>query len=179
VTRIASTLTTADLSIAELCALRLDGVVFSIDDAFCAIDTVDSASLRASAIGYLCQHRLIAEQRTAAWIWGAIDAPPLRHELCASLGARSRPVDAKRSVVREVIIDDADVIELGGIRITTPLRTVLDLARFSADFGDNELGIVRRLMSMHRITLADCVDQLDSRRNLPNKRRAKERLSRC
>jgi Fe-S-cluster formation regulator IscX/YfhJ len=178
-TRLPLTLTSADLSIAELCALRLDGELFAIDDAFSPVDAVDSASLRSSSIAYLCQQRLIAEQRSAAWIWGASDTPPARHELCASLGARSRPVSPKRSIVREVVIDDADVIDLGGVRVTNPMRTILDLARFSDDFDASVESLVSRLLALYRISVEQCLIELDGRRNLPNKRRAKERLSRC
>ena len=81
--------------------------------------------------------------------------------------------------VREVVIHEPDVATLGGLRLTVPLRTVVDLARFSAGFTAEDVSIVRALLKLGKVEIDECVNDIESRRNLPNKRRAIDRLSRC
>jgi hypothetical protein len=175
--KLTAVLLASDLPIAELCAARMDGELYSIDGGFSPVDLPDSPEQRARALSELCSDRLIAEQGSAAWIWGASDSPPARHELCASLGARAKSAIPRRATVREVVIDEHSVAELGGIRVTTPLRTILDLARFSDAFAAETQEQVARLMSTFGIELGVCIAELDARRNLPGKRRAIARLS--
>jgi len=175
-TRLSPVLDATDLPIAELWAARLDGELFTLDDCFLPVDLPEGSLTRALAVSRQWPQRLIAEQRTAAWIWGVTDDPPRRHELCASLGARARPSNSRRVTVREVVIDDDDIATIGGVRVTTPLRSILDLTRFSQTFERSELTIVRALADMAALGLDDVETALDTRRNLPNKRRARERL---
>ena len=170
--RLGAVLTTDDLPLAELCALRLDGELFAIDEGFAPIDEPDGPGPRARSLAVHCQDRLIAEQRSAAWIWGASPFPPSRHQLCASIGARARPAHVRRAVAREVVIDDDEWVELSGVRVTLPLRTVIDFARF-----DWEPSLASELMRLYGITPDDCRAELDRRHNLPNKVRAWQRLS--
>jgi hypothetical protein len=172
--RLASVLSPHDLPAAELQAARLDGELFGIDSCYCPIDEIESPAHRGAALAALVPSRLIAEQRSAAWIWGA-GAAPARHQFCASVEARVRPAASLRISVREVVIDDASVVDVGGILVTTILRTIVDLARFSEDFSaDREP--VGRLMELGRVSLRAAERDIHSRRNLPNKRRAIERL---
>jgi hypothetical protein len=181
--KLSAVLLPSDFPIAELYAARLDGELYAIDDGFSPIDLPENAEQRARSIAELCPGRVIAEQRSAAWIWGASHSPPALHELCASLGARSKSAVPRRATVREVVIDELSVVELGGIRVTTPIRTVLDLARFSDEFDVETQRQVAWLMATFEIDLDYCVSALDARRNLPGKRRAIARLaavaSRC
>jgi hypothetical protein len=174
-TRLASVLRDDDLPYAELCAARLDGEVVAVDDCFAPIDVVLSPDARARAAARDWSSRLIAERRSAAWIWGALAEPPAPHELCASIAARARPPTPARAVVREVAIDADEYVSIGGVRVTTPLRTVADLARFSDDF-DRDASAVSLLLGLGGLTLDECRAALDRRRNLPGKRRAWQRL---
>src|SRR5687768_17102372 len=99
-TRLSPVLDATDLPIAELWAARLDGELFTLDDCFVPIDAPEGARERAAAIARQWPQRFIAERLTAAWIWGVLDTPPVRHELCASLGARARPSTSRRVTVR-------------------------------------------------------------------------------
>lgn len=173
-TRLATVLTALDLPLAELHALRLDGEVFAIDGAFAPIDQPEGPVERAAALAAYCQQRLIAEQRTAAWVWGASPLAPARHELCASIASRTRPSGRGRIVVREVKIDDDELVVLGGVRVTTPLRTIVDLARFQTEFDS---ALVGRLMAMRGLSAELCVREVHRRRNLPRKKLALARLA--
>ena len=173
-TRLASVLSARDLPVAELHALKLDGQLTALDECFIAIDQPAGLAQRARSLALYCDDRLIVEQHSAAWVWGALQNPPARHELCASVGARSRSVHPHRLLVREVVIAETDHVDVAGVRVTTPLRTAGDLARFAEHF---DLAVVERLLESAGLTVADCVADLDSRRNLPRKRIALERLT--
>jgi hypothetical protein len=66
---------------------------------------------------------------------------------------------------------------LSGVPVTSPLRTMIDIARFSDTFDSAERVIVRHLASAFHITIDRCRAEMDARTNLPNKRRALTRLS--
>ena len=174
-TRLSSVLSARDLPVAELHALRLDGQLSALDECFILIDQPAGLAERARSLALFCDGRLIVEQHSAAWIWGALAQPPVRHELCASVGARSRSVHPGRLLVREVVIGENDWVEIAGLRVTTPLRTAVDLARFAEHF---DLALVERLLQDAGLTLPDGIDELNSRRNLPRKKIALERLTR-
>lgn len=167
-----------DLPLPELQAARLDGELFSIGDAFIPVDEVEGPRHRARAVHSGLPARVIAEQRSAAWIWGALEAPPRPHQVCVDIAARVRLLGVTAVAVREVVIDAADIELVDGLSVTTPLRTVIDLARFSPRFGHADESIVRALMSLGGFGLEECLTDLDRRRNLPNKRQAVDRLAR-
>lgn len=173
-TRLAPILTARDLPAAELGALRLDGELVALDDAYTSIDQPHGVEARALSLARYCDDRLIVEQHSAAWVWGALADPPLRHQLCASLGARSRSVHPLRLTVREVVITDADHVTISGVQVTTPLRTAVDLLRFS-EHHDGPL--VDRVLALGGVTRDDCASHLHARPNLPRKRMALERLA--
>lgn len=173
--RLPSVLTALDLPLPELQAARLDGDVFRLDAGFAPIDEIETAHHRALVVHAGLPERVIAEQHSAAWIWGAAP-PPSRHEVCVAIGARARIADPRSTAVREVVITPAEITEVAGLAVTTPLRTALDLARFSVHFGQAEEQTIGWLMLHHGFDLGDCRDELDRRRNLPRKRLAHERL---
>jgi hypothetical protein len=177
--RLPRVLSTADLPRAELDALRLDGEAFTIGACVAPIDEIFSPELRAAALTAELPARLIAEQRTAAWVWGAILDQPRPHEVCADIAARARPSFDQRLRVREVVIVHDDVVRLSGTAVTTPIRTAIDLARFATVWGGDEVAIVRHLMEVGRFDVLDCARSMNRRRNLPGKRIALQRIALC
>jgi hypothetical protein len=170
--RLPPVLSTLDLPPAELRAAELDGELFAIDGCWSPIDEPDRRSQRALALAVQLPARVILEQRSAAWVWGLLEAPPREHDLCTAIGARVR-TGAGWPAAREVVIDDSETVVISGIRVTTPLRTVIDLARFGDSFDEQ---LVRRLLAFGGVSVSDCLDALGRRRNLPGKRLAVERL---
>jgi len=166
--RLSPVLTASDLPLAELCAARLDGELLRLGDCFTPVDQPHDRFTRASSIARELPDRLIAERLSAAWIWGALPYPPPRHELCASLGARARASNPRRVIVREVAISADEITVIADQRVTSPVRTLVDLARFATEI-DGE--VLRSLARVGALTLDDCRAALDRRRNLPNKRR--------
>lgn len=174
--RLSAVLSSLDLPGSELHAARLDGELYSVDEGFSPVDEIERPTTRAAALLPLVSSRAIAERRTAAWIWGAAPSAPERHEFCVSLGARVGRLTGARVALREVVIDDEDALDVGGLRVTTPLRTATDIARFSENFGELESAMISKLMVIGRFDAQDCFLSMERRRNLPQKRQARERL---
>jgi hypothetical protein len=175
--RLPDVLSRSDLPEAELCAARLDGELYRIDECFSPIDEVESPITRANALSSITPARFIAEQRTAAWLYGALGFPPAVHQFCVAARARAKPPHGRRMTVREVEIDDPEIQAFGGIRVTTPLRTAVDLARFSRLFGTEERQIVTALLAIDGVGFDECRVAVNLRRNLPGKRLALRRIS--
>lgn len=176
--RLPSVLSTVDLPLPELLAARLDGEVFALDDCFCPVDEVEQPSHRARAVHMGLSGRVIAEQLSAAWVWGAADRPPPVHQLCVATDARVMHSPAPWVSVREVVIEPAEIALVAGLQVTTALRTAIDIARFSIRFDDRDEDAVVRLMMLGGFDAADCLAELNHRRNLPQKRQAVDRLGR-
>ena len=175
-TRLPAVMFHSDLPEAELHAAKLDGELYPVDRCFSPVDEIDGLWNRARALSLTVPPRLIAEQRTAAWIYGALSRPPRQHQFCADISARVRPPALVAVTVREVVIDASDLVDVAGLLVTTPLRTVVDLARASMNFEDDDLRAVSDLMRIGRFGVEECRAVLDRRRNLPHKRLALERI---
>ncbi|MBC7723180.1 MAG: hypothetical protein H7146_00290 [Burkholderiaceae bacterium] len=168
-------LTRDDLPEAELCAARLDGEVFELGECFWPVDTFEGAAERGASLAAVLPRRLIAERLTAAWVHGAVSSLPRPLQLAVDTSARYRS-PGERVELREVVLEAGDTEVHGGLTVTSPRRTVIDLARFSAGFGDAERMIVAALAAVGGFELADVVEHLQHRRHLPGKLRAAQRL---
>ncbi len=176
--RIGSILTAKDLPQEELQVGVLDGELSRLGNAFCTIDTIVASAHRASSIAPDVPDKMIAERHTAAWVYGVVSETPRRFQLCVDTRAKFRPTSNLRFEYREVVLREMDVVDMGGLRVTTPVRTAVDIARFSAEFSDTEKAVVRGLAGLgDGFTLATCRELLNARRNLPYKRQAERRLN--
>ncbi len=174
--RVPSVLTPLDLPLAELCAARIDGEVVAFGAGYRSLATVETPALRIHAVLGAASPRLIAELGTAAWIWGAMDPPPLALEFCCAHAARFRPTFERAARIREVRLEPEDVIHLDGLAVTSPLRTAVELARARQEFGPVDQVAVRELGRIAGVTLADAQALMNRRPNLSGKRRALVRL---
>jgi hypothetical protein len=177
--RLAAVLSTDDFAAAELTAMVLDGEAYRLDACVAPIDEIPEPVIRARSLATELLPRLIVEQHTAAWIWGALPSAPAIVEVCADSSARARPPLGTRLSVREVVIQHEDVAHLGGIAVTTPLRTAIDLARFVVDWRIDDETAVAGLMRLGGFNAIDCARIMNRRRNLPGKRLALVRLAAC
>lgn len=166
----------ADLPPEELRAAELDGELFAVDEGYASIDSWESPSMRAASLLSIVPARLIAELATAAWIHGARDHPPAVHELCAEATSRYRDVGLRRVILREVALSESEIGMVGRMRVTTPLRTVMDLLRCRRSFTPVDANAVLRLSELGGFTSEDVRDEIQRRRHLPAKLRALERL---
>jgi hypothetical protein len=175
--RLPPVLSALDLPLVELQCAALDGELYALDQCFCPIDEFETTHLRAKALGLVLDPRIIAERMSAAWVWGALSAPPRRHQLCVAIGARTRPHPSLNATLREVVISPAEIDTVSGVRVTSRLRTVIDLLRFTENFGAREVLAVASLMADGKLDHSTCSLSLLARRNLPQKRIALERLA--
>lgn len=170
-------LTPVVLPRAELAAARLDGELFSVDEGWVCADEPDSAELRARALGALLPRSVAAERLviiglSAAWLHGATDAPPARHEVCSRSGERAGVRLQHRFVLRELSLSDVDECRIGQLRVTTPARTAFDIGR--REFPEaKELLVLQELVRCHRIRPADLADLAP----LPGRRRSLELIA--
>lgn len=120
------------LSLPELAAARLDGDVVELGEAYAPADLVETAALRAASLASLVAglHGAAFAGMTAAWIHGAGDSPPDPHELQSATGRRLRAPTTRRIIVHDPVLDPSDVQHLGGLAVTTPERTLIDLLRW-------------------------------------------------
>lgn len=116
------------LTIAELCAARLDGHVVDLGEGFIPADLVESPEARAAAVAPLIPPGAAAWGPTAAWIHGAGDAPPRTHHVGRAIDRRVRPTPSRRLVMHDIAVPESGRILVGGVLATTPVRTMVDLA---------------------------------------------------
>ena len=172
-TRLSSVLSPVDLPAVELQAARLDGELYGLADGYCPVGELEGPVHRARAALSTRSPRLIAESLTAAWIWDAAPRPD-RLRFAVRPDARARLSPDQHITVRELVFDPGDVVDLDGARATSPLRTIIELARH--DDATWDAGVVTRLAAIAGLPLEDCVADLDRRVGIPNKRLALRRL---
>ncbi|MRX44996.1 hypothetical protein [Agromyces kandeliae] len=175
--RLPSVLDLDDLPLAELCAARLDGEVMRIGDGWCPVDEPDLPGLRAAAVAPGLPSQFVVERRSAAWVHGALVSPPRVAECCVPLSSRvSTRSLPPGMLLREVAIAPADIVAIGGVRCTTPDRTVYDLVR-DAEPAHDVLRIVAALLSADRSMGGRVRSRLELAHRLPHKAAALERLT--
>ena len=119
----------ARLSAPELRAAALDGELGRVGAAFLPLDVPLDTRTRLAALNPVRgDARVIVSDRCAAWVWGWSHAPcPV---LCCCVSSRSRVASTTRRAlgVREAVIDSDEIVTLDGVTLTTPVRTLIDLA---------------------------------------------------
>ena len=121
------------LTATELRSAALDGELVPIGEGFLPIDTPETALTRAASLApLLIDDRVVVADRSAAWVWGWGPAPAAV-TTCVAITARIPSPDRRRLRAREVVIDDDERRLLGTVAVTTPMRTLLDLARHDPD----------------------------------------------
>lgn len=121
------------LSVAELSAARLDGDLVELGDAYIPADAVETRGLRAGSMRDILGVTLAATHLSAAWIHGGLDEPPARHTVQRAVSRRLHQVLSRRIVYRDPNVDIDDLLLIGGVWVTTPARTLADLARVNDD----------------------------------------------
>jgi len=157
------------LSTAELSAARLDGDVVELGDAYIPADAVETQALRAGSLHAILGDALAATHLSAAWILGAIDEPPARHTVQRAVGHRLHHVMGRRIVYRDPSIAPDDLWRIGGVFVTTPRRTLADLARVPED-GFPEAA--RRLSDATPGLAREAMTWFSERKPVPHKRAA-------
>jgi len=157
---------------AMLRSLALDGVLVRIDAGYQPIDVPTTPAVRAAAIAprvprELAPDGMIVAGPSAAWVWGGL--PRLEEPLTIVVrGAGRMPaVDQPGAHLHRILLADAEIVALGEVLVTSPLRTVLDLLRG----GRPDLEPAARILEAAGLSPAVAADALRARRRLPGRRR--------
>lgn len=156
------------LSLAELTAARLDGDVFELGEAYIPADAVETRALRAGSLAEILGDTLAATHLSAAWVHGALHGPPARHTVQRGVARRVHRTPSRHIVYRDLAVDPADLLLIGGVRVTTRLRTLADLARVD---DDDHARAARLLAAGDPDLVAATITRLESG-SLPHKRAA-------
>lgn len=167
----------------ELQAMAADGVLrHSMGGAYVPAHAADGPELRARTLAALLPERVraraVAGRLTAAWIYGCASAPEAPVMLVESSHRISRLRSASRLLVHEVSFGAFDVIELGGLQVTAPLRTAVDLAVHGED--RRAVPVLRRMLAQPGLglTLGLVTRALEALPRQPHKERARRTLAR-
>ncbi|MFF2031416.1 hypothetical protein [Arthrobacter sp. NPDC058192] len=147
----------------ELQAMAADGVLTQLyQRGYLPPGAPASPQLRARAaalaVAPAIRQRVVAGRMTAAWIYGCAAEP----DRLALLVDANRRISSLRSVrgctFHEVRLGPFDVVSMGGLMVTSPLRTALDVALhveaeraapvLSAFLARPELGVRLRLLRL-------------------------------
>ena len=120
----------APFSAAELAGMRRDGLLrYVYAGAYAEAHLLPGPAERAAAATWrlsdALKARAVLGRMSAAWVYGCADAPG-RAVLLADRSRRSTWMPG--AALHEVRLGPADVVTLGTARVTSPLRTALDLA---------------------------------------------------
>lgn len=157
------------LSPAELSAACLDGHLVELGDAYIPADAVETPWLRAGSLRGILGDTLAATHLSAAWVHGALHTPPSRHTVQRAVARRLHHVMGRRFVYRDLTIDVDDLLSMGGCWVTTPERTLADLARTpDAEHERAARSLVAELPGL----AADAAAWLETHPSLPHKKAA-------
>ncbi|MGT2426920.1 hypothetical protein [Amnibacterium kyonggiense] len=159
---------------AERSVLRIDGDSLPLGLTDVPIGVPVGPAVRAASLAPVtARHDLVVELRCAAWVHGVLPALPGAMTLAVDVrrGRRKLPVPPPR----EVRFRPEDTVRLGGVLVTTPLRTAFDLVRLEP--GRDANAAAAALLRLAGLTppIAAALAQLHVR--CPNKERAIDRLA--
>lgn len=160
-------------------ALALDGALVPIGWGYQPIDLPTTPTLRAASIAprvpdALAPGLTVVGGRTAAWLWGAEARLEEPLTIFIRPGGRMPAVDQPGAHLYGTELDDAEIVSLGELLVTSPVRTAIDLLRTPPRRFEEQA--VVRLLEERRIPAAEIRAALVAGRRLPNRRLALARI---
>lgn len=125
-------------SSAELQAMRLDGLVnHVIGDSYLRSDFREDAAIRSQAaarsVPYSLRPRVALGRTCAAWVYGCARVPVLISLVTDHRRRTTALPPFTPAVMHQVALGPFDINTVGGVSVTTPLRTALDIAVHGED----------------------------------------------
>lgn len=151
---------------AELSAARLDGHLVELGEGYLPADAVETSATRAASLRSLLGDRLAAVLDSAAWVHGVLPAPPARHFVSRSDERRVPSLFDRRASYVDVTLSAGEVWCLAGVHLTSPARTLADLARYAHD--ESRARAARSLVEAGLASPAEALACLRARRRLPH-----------
>lgn len=134
------------LSGPELAAARLDGELVEIGEAFMPADAVETPEIRAGSLRSIAGPQVALTHESAAWVHGAIDHLPPRHSVQRRTPSRIHAVVDRTVRYRDLYLPSTDTQFIGGIAVSTPTRTLVDLLRDRVLRDDTSLDVVHAML---------------------------------
>ncbi len=167
----------------ELQSLAADGILARFHQhGYTLPGSAASAQLRARAaagsVPPQVRQRVVAGRMTAAWIYGCADEP----DRLALLVDAKRRVSSLRNTrgctLHEVRLGPFDVVSMGGLMVSSPLRTALDIA-LHVD-AERAVPTLANLLARPEkdVRLRLLVLAIEATPRVPHKKAALEKLSR-
>ncbi len=167
----------------ELQAMVNDGMLQRlVDGTYAPASSAPTPGLRAASMAAILNPRLkrrtVVGRMSAAWIYGCAPAPPAPVLLVPAPRRLSSTGRGHGALLHEVVLGDYDVLEFGAIRVTSPLRTAVDIAVHSE--GALAVQTLRRLIGQKGLGLAPSLigRAIETLPRQPHKRRARDLLAR-
>lgn len=174
--RLGPLLDTSDLPRAELCALRLDGEVFDVDELASPIDQLDTPDLRAAAFARIAPAGAVAEAGSALWIYGILASAPGVHSAAVAVTRRVDSPRLARIRLRQATMHGEDVVTFGSVMVMSPLRTLLDLTRLTDGWTNQDSRTAASVIALGHVDKRAWKRRLNGPHHLPYKRRAFARI---
>ena len=149
-----------------------------LGSSYLGLDEPESPRDRARSMAHvLGDVRAIVCDRSAAWVWGWVAAPSVT-STCVSIDARVASPVRRRLRAREAVLDGDELVWLDDVRVTSPVRTVIDLARHDDD-DDEATGAIAVALQSGRVSDAELRAALQRRPGIAYVRRAHRRIERA
>ena len=168
------------LSVAELSAARLDGDVVEIGEGYMPADAIESTATRAASLRSICGTRLVVGSWSAAWVYGALTDPPARHTVMRGAAHRIGNLIDRRAIFHDVGVEQTDVTDVAGVLVTSPLRTVIDVARRirEPEHRERATAVVGALIEAGLADPLDAIRRIDALTRLPGSKHARREFVR-
>ncbi len=155
--------------------LLLDGECRAVGLTVAPVDVPDGPVVRAASLaGATARHDLVAELWSAAWVHGVVEVLPLPLSLAVDVRA-SRRTKLISPAPREAHFRSDDTERLGGVLVTSPLKTAYDLVRLDGTGAAEE--VAAALLRIAGLTPAIAAALAQLQLGAPHKQRGIDRLA--
>lgn len=162
------------LSLAELSAACLDGLLVPLGAGYMPADAAETPWMRARSLQPILGERWAAVRRSAAWIHGSLEDEPAVHHVQRAGVTRVRARSDARTVFHDVRLAADDIRTIAGVHVSTPERTLVDLARSDDDV---DLPLARAWAAADPLVRTSAEAWLARHPRFPHARRAATLLS--
>ncbi|MCI2264177.1 hypothetical protein [Sediminivirga luteola] len=170
---------TGGLDTLQLESLRLDGLLRRIAPrCWAGREAVLTPALKAGVVEFPPLRDLAVSHASAAWVWWGEDEAPAPWEF--STLNRRRVRGQRECTVHEATVAPDDLAHPGGVPVTGPVRTLVDLLHATAADGDGDAGLPRaaeEAPAVARRAARDAIDRMSRRPHLRAMRALAGRLA--
>ncbi|GAA3585028.1 hypothetical protein GCM10022198_05410 [Klugiella xanthotipulae] len=174
--RLPSVITTLDMHPTELSAAVLQGELVPCGLAFLTAGTTDTPIVRAKTMSVGLSPAATLERFSAAWVYACTRELEIPVALCVSTRQRKRLSYPVPFTSRQVVLAEKERLLLGGVSVTTPLRTVCDILLVEETWSVRERVTCRLITQRYLLEFDRIHAALEAGRH-PRRQRALKRLA--